>query len=128
MGFWKLGKRSESTSVGVPGCFERHLQRRRQNPLFPADRQDVSHSDIQHAQQRDKEERVALRSRILEVLRPLMEGPDLVDGGTAVDLLQEVHKLIELVHQSDQGLEREGAALMQGYQSLSESIRLVRGP
>lgn len=128
MGFWNRKGRGDSASTDGPGCFKRHLQRRRQNPLFPIDRQDVSPIDIEQARQRDNEERSALKSRIVESLHPLMEGPDSVDGRIAIDLLQELHQLVELVYQSDQGLERQAVALQRGYESLSESMRIVRGP
>lgn len=39
-----------------PGCFERHLRRRFQNPLFPHERQNVSREDLEKAQARDAEE------------------------------------------------------------------------
>jgi len=128
MGFWNRRGRDDSASTDGPGCFERHLKRRRQNPLFPTDRQDVSPIEIEQARQRDNEERSALKSRIVENLYPLMEGPDSVDGQIAIDLLQKLHQLVELVYQSDQGLEQEAVALQRGYQSLSESMRIVRGP
>jgi len=128
MGFWNRRGRGEHASTDGPGCFERHLQRRRQNPLFPTDRQDVGPIEIDQARLRDNAERSTLKSRILETLHPLMEGPDSVDGQTAIDLLQKLHHLVERVYQSDQGLEQEAAALQRGYQTLSESIRSVRGP
>lgn len=128
MGFWKRSGRGDLASTDGPGCFERHLERRRQNPLFPIDRQDVSPIDIEYARQRDNEERSALRSRVVNSLHPLMEGPDSVDGRIAIDLLQNLHQLIQLVYQSDQGLEKEGVSLERGYQGLSESIRVARGP
>jgi hypothetical protein len=127
MDFWNRRHRGDLAAAQAAGCYERHLQRRRQNPLFPKDRQDVSLAAIQQARQRDNDERSALRSQIVEALRPLMEGPDSVDGQMAIGLLQEIHQLIERACQCDQGLEQEVAALQQGYQSLSESIRIVRG-
>ncbi len=39
-----------------PGCFERHLRRRFQNPLFPPDRRKVTRAELQSAQERDSEE------------------------------------------------------------------------
>jgi hypothetical protein len=126
MGFWNRGRRREITSTDDAGCFERHLQRRRHNPLFPMDRQDVSEIEIHHARQRDNDERAALRSQIVEILRPMLEGPDSTDEQMAVDLLETIHHLIERVCESDQGLQQEAAALLQGYQRLSESMRIRR--
>jgi len=126
MGFWNRRHRGNFISAQDAGCFERHLQRRRENPLFPRGRQDVSGIEIQEARQRDNGERSALKSQIVEVLRPLMEGPDVVGGLAAVDLLQQIHQVIELVYKSDQGLEQEVATLQRGYESLSESMRIGR--
>lgn len=47
--FWKKSKWSE-----VPGCFERHLQRRDGNVLFSSERRTVSRGEIAEAQRRDK--------------------------------------------------------------------------
>lgn len=126
MRFWNFSFRDHLAPRQDAGCHERHLFRRRQNPLFPRDRQHVSRKDIDFARRRDEAERSALRRQTLKVLQPLMEGGDFVDGRTAIDLLEQVHKLIELVYQYDQGLEQEVAALQHGYQVLSQSIREVR--
>lgn len=47
--FWNNQKWSK-----VPGCFERHLQRRDGNILFPLDRQRVSKEEIAQARKRDQ--------------------------------------------------------------------------
>jgi hypothetical protein len=53
-----------------------------------------------------------------------MDGPDAVDRSKAGNLLQQLHQSIERVSRSEQGLEREMAALRQGYQTLSESMKV----
>ncbi len=51
-----------------PGCFERHLQRRYKNLLFPPDRQEVSNDELKEARQKDKQDKIELvKSHILVI-------------------------------------------------------------
>jgi hypothetical protein len=47
--FWKKPKWSE-----IPGCFERHLQRKNGNLLFPLERRTVSKEEIAEARRKDE--------------------------------------------------------------------------
>jgi len=58
--FWKKQKWSK-----VPGCFERHLQRRDGNILFPAERRRVSKEEIAQARKRDKMDKERLVKEVL---------------------------------------------------------------
>lgn len=60
--FWKKSKWSE-----VPGCFERHLQRRDGNVLFPLERRKVSREEIAEARKRDQID----QERFIEAVRNL---------------------------------------------------------
>jgi len=51
----------------VPGCFERHLQRRDGNVLFPLERRIVSREEVEQAQRRDKLD----QERFIEAVRNL---------------------------------------------------------
>lgn len=50
-----------------PGAFERHLQRRHNNPLFPASRRVVTASDVYYARLRDAQAIEDVRRALLEV-------------------------------------------------------------
>lgn len=58
--FWKKPKWSD-----VPGCFERHLQRRDGNALFPPERRTVSREEITEARRRDQMD----QDRFIEAVR-----------------------------------------------------------
>lgn len=60
--FWKKSKWSE-----VPGCFERHLQRRDGNILFPLERRMVSRGETADARRRDKTD----QDKFIETVRNL---------------------------------------------------------
>ena len=55
-GFWSHSPSGDSASAQGLGYFEGYLQRRRQIPLFPIDRQYVSRIEIEQARQRDDED------------------------------------------------------------------------
>jgi hypothetical protein len=59
--FWKKPKWSK-----VPGCFERHLQRRDGNILFPPERRRVSKEEVEQAQKRDEMDKERFIKEFLE--------------------------------------------------------------
>ena len=107
------------------GCFERHLLRRRNDPLFPRDRQSVSTAELGAATERDRAERQVFEAQVTNLLGRLIDSPDSIGGRQAVDLLQEFHRLSVSVCQADQGLDEELAALITGYKELSTSLQGV---
>jgi hypothetical protein len=59
---WKKQKWSK-----IPGCFERHLQRRDGNALFPPERRKVSMEEITQARKKDEID----QERFIETIRKL---------------------------------------------------------
>jgi hypothetical protein len=59
--FWKKAKWSK-----VPGCFERHLQRRDGNILFAPERRSISKEEIVQARKRDEIDKERFVKKILE--------------------------------------------------------------
>ncbi|MGA2318678.1 MAG: hypothetical protein ABSG71_20215 [Thermodesulfobacteriota bacterium] len=59
--FWKKPKWSK-----FPGCFERHLQRRYNNILFPPERRRVSKEEIAQARKRDEMDKERFVKEVLE--------------------------------------------------------------
>lgn len=56
-----------------PGCFERHLQRRYKNPLFPPERRIVTLLDLDVARQTDAAEKYAFYKKMKGALRDFPE-------------------------------------------------------
>ena len=59
-----------------PGCFERHLQRRHNNPLFPSERQHVTAADVAVARRRDAQDFESLRAEYVQFLEDVTQLPD----------------------------------------------------
>lgn len=76
--FWNKQKWSK-----VPGCFEKHLQRRDGNILFPLDRQRVSKEEIAQARKRDEID----HERFLEAVKNL---------GTELETFEDTNPLSTL--------------------------------
>jgi hypothetical protein len=141
---YRLIKQFDSDEESVwsdnPGCFERHLQRREGNILFPPERRLVSKKEIDEAQQKDRIEQeqfaqkvnsfVARIKAIDENIKPdqasaiLRETQDLLEEAAAIggaigvyiQALENTEKnLIELLNEAIP----DGAGLLKQAQSLS---------
>jgi hypothetical protein len=80
--FWKKPKWSK-----VPGCFERHLQRRDGNILFPPERRHVSKEEIAQARKRDEMDKERFLKEILE-FEAEIRNPLYVDDLSALQKIQ----------------------------------------
>ena len=56
-----------------PGCFERHLQRKYKNPLFPPEARIVTQEQIDTAREKDRLEAEEFREQIGTALKPLKD-------------------------------------------------------
>ena len=80
--FWKKAKWSK-----VPGCFERHLQRRDGNILFPPERRRISKEEIAQARKRDEMDKERFVKEILE-FEAQIRNPVYVDYSSALQKIQ----------------------------------------
>lgn len=90
--FWSKPKWS-----AVPGCFERHLQRREDNPLFPVERQKISKPEVVEAQQMDQSEQDGFIAAVKSLGVELENSENRKRGLTVQDstYLQKVQDLLE---------------------------------
>jgi hypothetical protein len=65
-----------------PGGYERHLQRRCNNPLFPAERRKITAADVYHAWIKDDAAMDVLRARVKDLLAEWQD----VSSGNCTDL------------------------------------------
>lgn len=91
--FWRKLKWST-----VPGCFERHLQRRKDNPLFPIERRKISNTEVVKAQQMDQSEQEFFIASVKKLGADLESSEQTEPGSTIKDTayLQKVQDLLEL--------------------------------
>lgn len=98
-----------------PGAFERHLQRRHNNPLFTKERQHVSAADVYYARVRDAQALAEVRRGLSDVFEELQKGELPFDWHPYLDGIRE--QLDELYEQ----LQRAG-----GDNKLEQAYREVR--
>lgn len=79
----------------APGCFERHLQRRYANPLFPHGQRSVTLEDITAAQLKDLHDYNQLRDSFLTFVQKTSELPSIMSAIRVSSLRQEIERLIE---------------------------------
>jgi len=73
-----------------PGCFERHLQRRYKNILFPPERRCVSRKEIEEARKKDEKEQNEFFVKFEEMTSQLKDAGG-KDGEVSIDKLAEFH-------------------------------------
>ena len=81
----------------VPGCFERHLQRREGNLLFPVGRRKISKAEIVEAQERDKSDQDRFIAAVKSLGAELENSENSKPGSTVQDSthLQKVQDSLE---------------------------------
>ncbi len=113
--FWNK-KQSTTQHIQIewhekPGCFERHLQRRYNNPLFPADRRTVSGEELNEARKKDDSN---LKEFIKQYTLWLSGANNLKENSSVEDLkhcLQDTQYLAELASAIGCDLENEISVL-----------------
>jgi len=79
----------------TPGFYERQLQRRHNNVLFPAQKRTVSREDLYIACRLDAEERVAFLEQWKQILEKFIQGTDILPFPEAIDYLHQIYELLE---------------------------------
>lgn len=95
----------------TPGCFERHLQRRCNNPLFPSERRTISSEELNEARKKDDSN---LKEFIKQYTLWLCGASNLKENSSIDDLqhcLQDTQHLAELAAAVGGDLENELSVL-----------------
>ncbi|QND86523.1 Uncharacterized protein ChrSV_4297 [Chromobacterium vaccinii] len=101
-----------------PGAFERHLQRRHNNPLFPYDRQQVSAVDVYYARVKDAQALADVRRGLSSIFEELRK------GGLPIDWHPYLNGMREQLDELYEQLQRAGGdnELEQAWRQLREHI------
>lgn len=101
-----------------PGAFERHLQRRHNNPLFPIERQQVSAADVYYARVKDAQALADVRRGLSSVFN------EMKSGDLPIDWHQYLNGIREQLDDLYEKLQEAGgdSELEQVWQQLREHI------
>lgn len=77
----------------LPGAFERHLQRKYNNPLFPAPQQQFLQAEIDQARQRDQQDVQAFLEAFDETVKQAANLTGSVDSEVVLDLKEKLERL-----------------------------------
>jgi hypothetical protein len=77
-----------------PGAFERHLQRRHKNVLFPPNRRTVTQGDINTARLRDHQDYEELKARAIRFTEDILKLPDHIASSQVNALRERMDELI----------------------------------
>ncbi len=106
------------------GCFERHLQRRYNNPLFSVDRRNISNEELNEARKKDNKN---LKEFIKQYTLWLSDAKNLKEDSSIDDLkkcLQDTQYLAELAYAIGCNLEKEISVLETMEQKLTSFINI----
>jgi hypothetical protein len=78
-----------------PGCWERHLQRKQGNLLFPESARRIKQSQVDEARRRDEEELWRFTEAFQGLMRDVMALPPQADSELILKLKERVDKLYE---------------------------------
>lgn len=112
----------------APGCFERHLQRRYRNPLFPLERRRIAIADVITARARDEVDLKELELRIKSLFEKASTLPDQASFHEGLILRAEVEKLLFRCAEVGAVAAQAKAVLQRVYDSLAEGMREASPP
>lgn len=77
-----------------PGCFERHLQRKCGNPLFPPDKRNVTQREVDLARQKDEQDAAVLQEELREHMTSMISLPDEIDSPGCNKVRRSIDRLL----------------------------------
>jgi hypothetical protein len=77
-----------------PGCFERHLQRKCENPLFPLDKRNFTQREVDLARQKDQQDAAEFQEELESLLRTVGALPDEADWQQTSNLREKIDVLL----------------------------------
>jgi hypothetical protein len=101
-----------------PGCWERHLQRQYENPLFTDVAQPLTQQKIDAARRQDENETQAFKKSF----QALLEEVAALDARVEVEVVLKLGNRIESLYEQGAGLREDLTAEKQGLRKLSELI------
>lgn len=104
--------------ISRPGCHERHLLRRRDNPLFPAALRQVDAAQLAAARRRDAAERAEFEQQF----RALLEEAAGLKPNEGSEVLLDLKARLDQAYTRLASLGGDTAALKQGLRRLTDSI------
>ena len=77
----------------LPGAYERHIQRKYNNPLFPASQQNFLQAEVDQARQRDQQDLQAFMEAFQETVKQAAALNGSVDSEVVLDLKEKLERL-----------------------------------
>jgi hypothetical protein len=109
----------------APGCHERHLQRRYNNPLFPSTRRVIAQQDVDAARLRDSEEAAEFRAEINALAHRVAQLHDPVSLHQALEIRSQIADLIDRAAELGGDLAVEEATLAEIHAGLMTSVKMA---
>jgi len=78
-----------------PACFERHLQRKCENSLFPPDKRDITQREVDLARQKDQQDATELQEKYEKLLHIVVALPDESDWKQSSNIREKIDTLLE---------------------------------
>jgi hypothetical protein len=78
-----------------PACFERHLKRKHNNPLFPEPDREVTQEQIDRARERDREDAAKLERDLADVASDLQKLPALARPRDVAPIRERIDELLD---------------------------------
>jgi hypothetical protein len=79
------------------GCFERHLKRKHENPLFPEPDRNVTQEQIDEAQRQDQADAVSLQKKLLDLASDIAKLPALATWSNCSPIRERIDDLLSEV-------------------------------